>query len=150
MKIVKNNNEFGHCTFGEYLSAVTFEYRINFQPLHMRNSIKGNNKTILHKQLIKKRHKKTIYWKPMESSQNPSWLHWFGCNNFTYCLFPKRQFLRTHGVGPLGFGWLSFNLVYCLDFHPPTNRDLYLVGGGGEGRIFGSKFDFFLSCLGVV
>ena len=27
-----------------------------------------------------------------------------------------------------------FTLVYCLDFHPPTNRGLFLVGGGGGGR----------------
>ena len=37
-------------------------------------------------------------------------------------------------------------------FHPPTNRDLYLVGqvGGWEGGIFGSNFDLFQSCLEVV
>ena len=43
-------------------------------------------------------------------------------------------------------------LLDFLEFFTPTNRDLYLMGGGvaGGGRIFGSNFDFFQSCLEVV
>ena len=47
-----------------------------------------------------------------------------------------------------------FTLIYCLKFFTPTNRGLDLVNGGGAvvavGRIFGTNFDFFLSCLEVV
>ena len=65
--------------------------------------------------------------------------------------FPKWEFLITLRVGPLGFERLSFTLVYCLDFHPSTNRDVYLVGGGCGGGLrifhlsnyFSCVFDFF-------
>ena len=37
-------------------------------------------------------------------------------------------------MGSLGFEWLSFILVYCLDSHQPlSNREPFLVDGGGGG-----------------
>ena len=70
-----------------------------------------------------------------------------------YCS-PKESSLELTIVGPLGLnGFLHLGLLFGI-FHP-TNRGLYLVGGvvGGwevVGRIFGSNFDFFQSCLEVV
>ena len=45
-------------------------------------------------------------------------------------LFPKGEFLRTHRVGPLGLSGSLFLGLLVLDFYHPTNRGLYLVGGG--------------------
>ena len=44
--------------------------------------------------------------------------------------FPKGEFLGTHRVGPLGLSGSLFFGLLVLDFYHPTNRDLYLVGGG--------------------
>ena len=51
-------------------------------------------------------------------------------------------------VGPLSLSGSLFLGLLVFDFYHPTNGDLYLVGGAG--RIFGSNFEFFQSCLEVV
>ena len=47
--------------------------------------------------------------------------------------FPKGEFLGTHRVGPLGLSGSLFLSLLVLNFDHPTNRDLYLVDGGGVG-----------------
>ena len=59
-----------------------------------------------------------------------------------FYLFPKREFLRTHRVGPLGLSGFLFPGLLVLYFYHLTNRDIYLVsvyfffifflGGGGD------------------
>ena len=70
-----------------------------------------------------------------------------------YILFPKGC-LSTHRVGPLGYSGSHFLGLLVMIFYPPTNRDLYLVGGGGVGGgwdvlplgiFFGEKLEVFLS-----
>ena len=54
-------------------------------------------------------------------------------------------------MGPLSLSGSLFLGLLVFDFYHPTNGDLDLVGGTGRvGRIFGSNFDFFQSCLEVV
>ena len=57
-------------------------------------------------------------------------------------LFPKGEFLRTNVWVPLV--WMAFfTLFYFLEFFTPTNRGLYLVGGGWVGVFFGQILTFF-------
>ena len=58
-------------------------------------------------------------------------------------LFPKGECLSTYRVGPLGLNGFLFLGLLVLDFYPPTNGDLYLVGGGEGGR--GGAYFFYLS-----
>ena len=51
-------------------------------------------------------------------------------------------------MGPLGLSGSLFLGLLVLDFYHPTNRDLYLVRGGGH--TFGLIFDTFQCCLEVV
>ena len=67
-------------------------------------------------------------------------------------LFPKGECLNTHRVDPLSLSGSFFLGLLVFDFYPPTNRDLYMVVVVlvVVGRIFGSIFEFFQSCLEVV
>ena len=55
-------------------------------------------------------------------------------------LFPKGEF--TLPCGSPWFEWLSFPCFIGFDFFTPTNRGLYLVGGGAVVRwaYFWDKF----------
>ena len=65
---------------------------------------------------------------------------------------PKESSLSI--VGPLGLSGSLFFGLLVFDFYHPTNRDLYLVGGGvflGEIMTFLKVvWKLFLNCLGIL